>query len=78
LNTKFCNTINGSYTIDEKGKMNGTLLSTLMACLDGESSKLESKFNIDGADIKVEGDKFTLTTKNNDIFLWLTVLEDNL
>lgn len=70
LSTKFCNTINGSYSIDDNGKMSGTLISTLMACLDGESSKLEPKFAIDGATVKVDGDSFTLTTKNNDIFVW--------
>jgi heat shock protein HslJ len=70
LSTKFCNSINGSYSIDENGKMSGILMSTLMACLNQEPSTLESKFAIDGAEVKTEEKSLTLTTKNNDIFVW--------
>ena len=69
LSTKFCNNINGSYSISEENKMSGTLISTLMACLDEETTTLEEKFIIEDASVAVDGDEFTLTTKNNDLFV---------
>ncbi len=68
LSTKFCNNINGGYTL-EGNLMKGNLISTLMACTDTEKTDLENKFSINNATIVKEGvDKLTLTTEKGDIF----------
>ncbi|USN56994.1 MAG: META domain-containing protein [Candidatus Peribacteria bacterium] len=45
LSAKFCNTMNGSYSVDEDGVMTvGTMVSTKMMCLDDDVMDMENIF----------------------------------
>ncbi|MDR2415591.1 MAG: META domain-containing protein [Candidatus Peribacteria bacterium] len=64
LSTKFCNSIQGSYTLSGE-LINGTLISTLMGCLAEEPTMLEKGFSIDTGSLVVHNDTLTLTTHEN-------------
>lgn len=64
LSTKFCNQIQGSYTLSGD-KIYGTLISTRMICLTEEPSLLENGFNIEGGKLTLTDDTLTLTTNEN-------------
>jgi heat shock protein HslJ len=68
LSTKFCNNIQGSYTLSGE-TINGTLISTLMACFAEEPTMLENGFSIDTGNLIVHNDTLTLTTHEN-VYIW--------
>jgi heat shock protein HslJ len=65
LSTKFCNTIQGSYTLSGE-IINGTFLSTRMGCLAEEPSLLENGFSIDGGKLTLTTDTLILTIHENE------------
>jgi heat shock protein HslJ len=69
LSTKFCNFINGAYTLSGE-LMNGTLISTMMACIDPEQEALETAFSLDATKRAIEDDILTLTMKKGATFGW--------
>ena len=73
ISIKFCNNINWSYTL-EGNTIKGTLMSTLMLCLDNEeASDLESKFNINNATVERDFDNLTITTEEGNVFEFIMI-----
>ena len=84
LHTKFCNTINGSVSITET-TINGTLMSTRMACDNTEANELENAFNLNEITYTIAStrmatnniEKLTITTKEGNTFRRNKVLKNS-
>lgn len=69
--TRICNQISGNYTL-EGSKLNSSLMSTKMACMDEKTTELESAFNklfVTEVQATVTSPNLILEGANGDIFL---------
>lgn len=70
LSVRFCNNIGGNYTLSGNVFVGANLFSTLMYCIESESMKLETAFDLGGGTYVFSGDALTLKTASGNIYSW--------